>query len=122
MSGATHYLVGMSLAVAMQETSKDQWVSSFSLDNSVSGISAHFPNKPILAGYLQLSFVENFLKQVAPSWRVEKIIEAKFSAQIAPPVEITISITLMRCDRMVRFSISDSSGVKTQGRLGVSEL
>ena len=122
MSSAAQRVGITPLTVEIQETLADQWVASFFVDDAYPGVSAHFPKLPILAGYMQLYWVELLLKRIAPTLRIEKIIETKFSGRIVPPVEVTISLTVQRQDATVRFTIADTDGVKSQGRLTVGEL
>lgn len=119
MSSATQRVGITPLTVEMRETHADHWVASFLVNDAYSGVSAHFPKMPILAGYMQLGWVELLLKRIAPTLRIEKIIETKFSGRIVPPIEVIISLTLQRQEGTVSFTLADVEGVKSQGRLAV---
>lgn len=107
--------------VEITETAQNNWVASFLVDDSFPGVSAHFPSMPLIAGYMQLSWVEILMSKVAPTLRIKRIIETKFSGKLVPPVELSVCMELRRQDETLRFSIADADGVKSHGRLLIGE-
>lgn len=100
----------------LDETS---WQLSFDIDESVPGVKEHFPQMPLIAGYMQLIWVQQLIMEACLEHSVNRIIDVKFSGQITPPVSVIVSLDLNLDAGRARFEIADTEGVKTKGFLAL---
>lgn len=97
----------------------------FTIDDSLPGIKDHFPGYPLVAGYMQLIWIDFLCHEAFPSSRVEEVIDIKFKAKIVSPASLNITIYPESLIKQVQnigvysFKIEDASEVKTQGKLRI---
>jgi len=97
----------------------------FTIDDSLSGVKDHFPRYPLIAGYMQLIWIDFLCHEAFPGCRVGEVIDIKFKAKIVPPALLNISIRSdfftedEQAKGVFSFFIEDASEVKTQGKLKI---
>lgn len=81
-------------------------------------LQGHFPEKPILAGVVQLQWAVELASAVFTNLRNFKGIEAlKFHRIIEPHARLTLALELTEATGKLHFSFSSEDGVHSQGRL-----
>lgn len=126
MSARTEFLVShSSVAAQAQRASLRQcapqcWQCSFSVQDGDPDIAAHFPQTRIVAGYVQLSWVEYLVEHCVPEQKVVGIADVKFRSQIQPPCEVLVELKIDQAQQGAYFRLLVGEEEKTLGQLRLS--
>lgn len=94
-----------------------EYTTSFSIDETLPGVSSHFPQQPVIAGYMQLQWVESFLAEIAPTLRIGCIRDAKFLHPLLPPAQCQLRVFISAEQHLLQFSLNQGSNTLTKGAL-----
>ena len=95
--------------------------ASFTLTNKLVDILDHFPGEPIVAGYMQLIWLEHLMCKVVGSVVAFDVLDIKFIHKISIPSVIKIEMSWDVENTIYRFILSDEFEVKTKGRLKITK-
>ena len=96
-----------------------EFIADFSIDESLPGVSSHFPQKPIIAGYMQLQWVESFFAQIAPTLCISSIRDIKFLQPLLPPADLKIRLLLSAERNSLQLFLTQGSVTLTKGAFDI---
>ncbi len=81
-------------------------------------LSGHFPDAPVVAGVVQLAWVEHYARQHLPlSGEFSGMEQLKFQRLLRPHDPFTLRLTLAGSGRQVTFRLDNAAHVFSSGKL-----